>query len=254
VAEVTTPDAVLDELGVTPAQKAMIIRSAREFDEHGRWVSFDTLAYEAAEQNEEWDPWTPSTLPRLLGGAWTGESVTLTPLGLLAAGSAPRTVAALVEIVRISAQRKIDLRDVAELGRDILVSEYGWSDAAATRAGELFQMVPGLSGGGHGGDDWQLMIFRGALQYRNVDTPADLLGVLMGLADQDRKLFLNHAYRAPQVEPVGAGQVIADVSGRRLRRWFARSETAIERPWVKYVVLPLAVAVISGLILLLLHA
>jgi hypothetical protein len=246
VSRVLSGDAVLDELGVTPAQKTIIVRSAQEYDSKGIWISFDTLAYEAAERNEKWDQWAPHTLPRFLGGAWDGEAVTLTALGLLAAGSAPRTAEKLTQLARICAKRKLDLRDDAKIGRDLLVAEYGWSLDDATKAGQLFGMLPGLTGGGAGGDAWNMAIHRGALEYRNVEAPADLLDVLMGFAEQDRALFNLH--RAP-----GTTMVEGPPAPSRWRHWMQRSEGALERPWLKYVIVPVAVAVVAGVILLVIH-
>jgi hypothetical protein len=165
-------------LGVSDVLWAIVARSAREFEETGDWVSFDTLAYEAAEQNASFDLNEIFKLPSAIGGYWTDEKVGLSGLGLLLAGTAPRTAQIMAQLASICAERKLRLRDDAEIGREILVTEYGFSEEDAVRAQQFVSMLPGVSGGGSLGDDWKLALHRTALEYREVHTPEDLSSIL----------------------------------------------------------------------------
>ena len=165
-------------LGLSDTLRAVIGRSAREFEETGDWVSFDTLAYEAAEQDAPFDLNEVFKLPNAIGGSWTDEKVALTGLGLLVAGTAPRTTQTMVRLAEISAERKMRLRDDANIGRQILVTEYGFSEEDAIHAQQLISMLPGVSGGGSLCDDWNLTIHRTALEYRDVRSPEDLRSIL----------------------------------------------------------------------------
>lgn len=172
------------KFGVSESLWAIIARSAREFDETGDWVSFDTLAYEAADQDAPFDLNEVFKVPAVLGGVWTGEKVCLTALGLFVAGTAPLTVETMTRLVEICAERKLRLKHDAKISRDILVAEYGFDAQAATQAVDLVQLVPGLSGGGALGEEWNLSIFRGALQYRSVHSVDDLRAVLERQAEE----------------------------------------------------------------------
>jgi hypothetical protein len=80
-------------------------RAAEEFERNGTWVTFDQLAYDAADQNLPSPMNELHHLPRALGGAWPGESVSLTGLGLLAAGTAPQTAQLMARLAQICAER-----------------------------------------------------------------------------------------------------------------------------------------------------
>lgn len=193
----------LAQLGVTETLRAVMVRTAREFDEQGRWVSFDTLAYEAAEANATSGINEVHKLPGVLGGAWSGETVSLTALGLLLVASTSHTAQTLARLAELCAQRKMQLRDSAKVGQQILVSEHGFREADARRSVELVQLVPGLTGGGNLGDGWLLDINRQALDYRNVRTPTDLLQVLKRRAEADRKAHEQALAVAPAFAPGG---------------------------------------------------
>lgn len=165
-------------LGMSDILRATIARSAKEFEETGDWVTFDTLAYESADQNASFDLKEIFRLPNAIGGYWTDEKVGLSGLGLLVAGTAPRTSQTMARLAEICAERKMKLRDDAKIGRGVLVTEYGFSEDGADRAQQLVQMLPGVSGGGSLGDDWNLMIHRTALEYRDVHSPEDLQVIL----------------------------------------------------------------------------
>jgi len=172
----------LSELGVSPSVRSIVERSAREFEETGEWVSFDTLAYEAADEDSCFNLNEVFRLPASIGGAWSTERVNLTALGLVLAGTAPKMVTLLVDLAKISADRKRRQRDDAKIGQQILVTEYDFPEGQARRAENLIQLLPGVTGGGHLGDDWELSIFRGALSYRKVQDADDLKKVLEDLA------------------------------------------------------------------------
>jgi len=166
------------QLGVSESLRAIIARSAKEFESTGDWVTFDTLAYEAAEQGISANLNEIFALPSAIGGAWADEKVSLTGLGLLVAGTAPNTAQTLARLAGICAERKLRLRNDALIGRAILASEYGFTDEEAIRARDLIQMIPGVLGGGNLGDDWSLSVYRTALDYRDVETVDDLRALL----------------------------------------------------------------------------
>jgi hypothetical protein len=170
----------LDRLGVTNNLRRIIARTALEFENTGNWVSYNTLVYETAEGEGPYDLNEIFQLPGSIGGVWTSEEkVSLTGLGLILSEAAPECSHMMVAIVRICVERKLRLRDDAKLGRAILVSEHGYSDAKAQRAMDLFQLLPGVSGGGQLGENWELSIFRTVLtDYRDVRTIHDLRAVL----------------------------------------------------------------------------
>ena len=172
----------LSELGVSRSVRSIVERTAREYEETGEWVSFDTLAYEAADKDSAFDFNELFRLPSSIGGSWAAERVNLTALGLVLAGTAPTTVNLLVDLAKISAERKLKQRDDAKIGQQILVAEYHFREERARRAENLIQLLPDVTGGGHLGDDWELSIFRGALSYRNVHGADDLREVLEGMA------------------------------------------------------------------------
>ena len=83
-------EGLLDELNVSPSGRAILRRSALEFEHSGAWASFDTLAHEAAARDDtSFDLNEVFRLPSILGGAWGEERVSLTGLGVLLAGSGP---------------------------------------------------------------------------------------------------------------------------------------------------------------------
>jgi predicted nucleotide-binding protein len=165
-------------LGMNDVLWATIARSAHEFEETGDWVSFDTLAYEAAEHDAPFDLNEIFKLPSVIGGYWNEEKVGLSGLGLLVAGTAPRTSQTMTNLARICAERKMKLRGDAKIGREVLVTEYGFTEEEALRSQQLVSMLPGISGGGSLGDDWNLIIHRTALEYREVNSPEVLQAIL----------------------------------------------------------------------------
>ena len=55
-------------LGLSETLQAILVQTAREFEKTGDWVTFDTLAYEAAEQGAPFDLTEVYKLPSFLGG------------------------------------------------------------------------------------------------------------------------------------------------------------------------------------------
>ncbi|HZT97410.1 MAG TPA: nucleotide-binding protein [Chloroflexota bacterium] len=182
----------LRQLGVTENLRRIMARSAREFEESGDWVTFDILAYESATSEEPYDIDEVFRLSNVLGGAWSGEKVNLTGLGLVLAGTAPRATSQMVRLARICGERKLQLRDEAQISAAILVQDYSFDPLDARRAEQLVQMLPGLTSGGQLGENWSLSIFRTALDYRHVETVEDLRAILQGQAE-DRLRFLQAA-------------------------------------------------------------
>jgi hypothetical protein len=192
-----------DRLGLTPGQKAIIAQSAEEFEETGNWATFDSIAYKAAEKNHPSSLNEVFSLPSILGGAWSAEQVTLTALGLVAAGTAPRSVETMARLARICADRKLQLRDRATVGKEVLIEEYGFEEPGARRAERLVSMLPGVSGGGALGDDWSLSIHRGAFAYKEVDGAEDLARTLESLAEEQLSLHRRALAAAPAFAPGG---------------------------------------------------
>ena len=170
---------MFSQLGVSASLQAIIERSAQEKEETGDWVNFDTLAHEAANRGQPVGIADEVfRLPGLLGHAASGEKISLTALGLVASGAAPRLSAQMARLAGICARRKYELKENADIGRQLLIDEYDFAADEAAEACELVQLVPGLTAGGQLGEDWKLTIFRGALDYLSVQSAADLLGVL----------------------------------------------------------------------------
>ena len=222
------PNDFFDQLGVNQALRAIVARSAEEYERTGDWVTFDTLAYERAECDEPDTLNEVFTLPSAFGGVWTAEKLQLTGLGLVLASTAPQTAKLMTRLAEICAERKLRLRDDAMVGQQILTSEYGFSDAEAQRARNVIDLLPGVSGGGNLGDDWLLTIFRTALDYRNVHAVDDLRVILEDQARErlrmhERSLAVGPAlHRGPedvfsepllQAHPDGPGH--AEASGQK---------------------------------------
>ena len=196
------PDFVT-RLGLTEPLWIVIRRTAAEFEQTGDWVTFDTLAYEAAEQDRTWDLTDIYRIPNVLGGAWSEEKVSLTSLGLLVSGAAPRTCERLARLARICGERKLAFKDDAKIGKTILVSDYGLNDSEAIAAQHLLGMIPGVSGGGQLGDDWSLTIHRSALTYRHVKTADDLRDLLERQAQERLSAHQQALAAAPAFLPGG---------------------------------------------------
>lgn len=179
---------LLDQLDVSPTLRRVLARAGGEFERSGEWVTFDDLAYEAAERDQPSPLNELMMLPRALGGAWSGETVMLTGVGLLASGTAPNTSHLLASLAGICARRKLQLRDEATISRLLLVTEYGFSEDEAARSYDLVHLLPGVAGGGQGGNDWSLMIHRGALDYRTVHDVPTLTAVLVAKAQEQLRL------------------------------------------------------------------
>ncbi|HXW35790.1 MAG TPA: nucleotide-binding protein, partial [Acidimicrobiales bacterium] len=153
-------------------------RTAREFEERRAWVDFDTLAYESQEGEVPYDINEAFRLPHVLGGVWQVEEVNLSALGLVLAGTAPRTVQQMASLARICGDRKYRDRASAIISSSILREEYDYSEVDSQAAVRLIQLLPGVSAGGRLGDEWELSIFRTALDYRRVNGPDDLRVIL----------------------------------------------------------------------------
>ena len=80
-------DDFLDRLGVSDNLRALIRRTAAEFETDAKWVSFDTFAYEAADADASFDLNEVFRMPSVLGGVWTAEELSLTGLGLFEAAN-----------------------------------------------------------------------------------------------------------------------------------------------------------------------
>lgn len=175
---VTESDDFLNRLGVSENQKRLMARTAREFEDRRAWVTFDTLAYESQDIQVPYQINEAFSLPHVLGGVWQTEEVNLTALGLALAGTAPGTVAQMAELARICGDRKYRDRESAVISASVLQREYGFPEPDSQSAVELIQLLPGVSGGGRLGDDWELSLFRTALDYRRVDGPMALRSIL----------------------------------------------------------------------------
>jgi hypothetical protein len=66
------------QIGLSDTLRAVIARTAEEYERAGDWVTFDALAYEAAERNVTFDLREVFWLPHSLGGMWQDEKVSLT--------------------------------------------------------------------------------------------------------------------------------------------------------------------------------
>ncbi len=141
-------------LGLSDTVKAIIDRTAKEFEEVGDWVTFNTLAYEAADRDAPFDLNEVFRLPSVLGGSWAEEKVSLTGLGLLVADTAPRTAETMTRLAMICAERKMRLRDEATVGEAVLTEEYEFPATEARQAQKLVSLIPGVSSGGSLGDNW----------------------------------------------------------------------------------------------------
>lgn len=114
-------------LGLSDNQRSIMARTAQEYESTGKWVDFDTLTYEAEEAGTTVDLNEALRLPGVLAFKGTGETVELTGLGLLVAGSAPRTSETLARLAKICGERKLSLKGEARIGQSILIDEYGFS-------------------------------------------------------------------------------------------------------------------------------
>jgi hypothetical protein len=170
---VSTDDPGL-ELNLTSSQRRTIDRTASEYEKWGKWVKVSTLAFEAAERNEDFKPTDAYVLPRRFGWITNDQTVELSALGLLFAETAPATQHAMVWLVETCVQRSMALRDEARLSEQILVRDYLPSPFTVNRAEELARKIPGLAGSGSGGEDWWFEIPWTALDYRNVHSVGDL--------------------------------------------------------------------------------
>jgi len=167
-------------------------RTAAEFEANLRWADFDTFAYEAADADSSFDLNEVFRLPQFLGGAWTAKKLSLTALGLFEARTAPITCKTIFDLVMICVDRKKRLRDQAQIGSEVLTSEYSWSAEAIERAHQVIRLIPGLTGSGREAETaWSVDIFRGALlEYRLVASVDDVWRVLQRQAiDKISTLF-----------------------------------------------------------------
>ena len=61
---------MLSEVELESGLRWIVERSALEFEQSGRWATFDDLAYEAAESGRPQPSTEVFQLPQFLGGAW----------------------------------------------------------------------------------------------------------------------------------------------------------------------------------------
>lgn len=168
----------LARFGLSDDLTRVVKLTASTFETAHRWATFDDIAYDAADKD------IPSALdevfrlPRALGWVGPSEVVQLSALGLVVSEAAPDTSKKMARLAKICSERKSRLRDQAKIGRDVLTTEYGFSVAEAEQAKDLIDLLPGLSGGGTGDEDWCYSIHRGALEYRSVESVADLASLL----------------------------------------------------------------------------
>ncbi len=132
----------LDRLGVNPTLRAIVARSAEEYERTGDWATFDTLAYDSAERDVPYNLNEVFRLPSVIGGVWTAEKVQLTGLGVVLSGSAPRTAETMVRLAEICAERKQRLRDDAKIGQEVLTTEYGFSEDGRATGRECHRATP----------------------------------------------------------------------------------------------------------------
>jgi hypothetical protein len=71
-----------NQLRVSDNLRRIVSRTAREFENTGDWVSYDTLVYETAEGEGPFDINEIFHLPGSIGGVWSSEEkVSLTASG-----------------------------------------------------------------------------------------------------------------------------------------------------------------------------
>lgn len=201
------------ELNLTHAQRRIISRTALEFDRTGSWVRISTIAHEAAAQDIEITSVEIYSLPRRFGWITNGETIELSGLGLLFADDALATQEAMVQLVEVCVQRSVALRDEATISEAILREQYLANPFLTNRAEELLRKIPGLVGGGQGGDQWEYKIPWTALEYKHVHSVADLrLRFSMEAVAELRTLNHTTALRSVGVSPTGVGNVFASES------------------------------------------
>lgn len=195
----------LATLGISEIGLIILRRAAREFDEHGMWISIDTLAYEFADSDlASTDLNEVYRFPASLGGIWNGEQFALTGLGLMEAGTAPHVSDQMARVARICADRKREFRDGAILSREVLESDYDFSHGDAVRAVELVQRIPGLTSGGTMGDDWWFTLWRGALDYRKIENANDLRE---HLEQETARMLRLQQRRLVNIPPLALGEI-----------------------------------------------
>ncbi|MCW3036081.1 MAG: peptidase caspase catalytic subunit p20, partial [Actinobacteria bacterium] len=196
---------------LSEALRAIIARSAREFEDTGDWATLDTLAYEAAE-GVPFDLNAVFHLPSVYGRIWSQEKISLTALGLAVAGTAEKSLDLMARLARICADRKLQLRGSANISRAVLVDDYGFDAETAKKAAALVGMIPGVTAGGQEGDDWNLALHRGALDYRGVANAGDLQRLLaeqaadrLRIQQAQSPIFSNPGIASGGELPVGEG-------------------------------------------------
>jgi predicted nucleotide-binding protein len=170
---------LLAQLSLSDNLRAIIARTAEEFELHGGWITFDKLAYEGAIKEPAFNLNEIFKMPSFLGGSWADEKVSLTGLGLLFAGTAPKTAQMMARLAEMCSKRWLDSPNEATISTEILISKYGFSGKDARKAKGLIEMMPGISGGGSTQDDkWVMKLWRGAPDYRKVKDVDDLKDIL----------------------------------------------------------------------------
>jgi predicted nucleotide-binding protein len=213
---------LLAQLNISDNLRAIIARTAQEFELDGEWVSFDKLAYESATKEPAFNLNEIFKIPSFLGGSWADEKVSLTGLGLLFAGTAPKAAQMMAKLAEICSQRWLDSPKEATISTEILISEYGFSEDDAGQAKALIEMMPGISGGGYTKDDkWVINLWRGAPDYRKVKDVSDLKNIL---EDKAQELLQMHQ------RAIGAAPIFSqsELLSSRLFHAPAMEETASE--------------------------
>jgi predicted nucleotide-binding protein len=163
--------------------------AARRFEERAEWPDLDDLIYDAAARGESWDPNLRGQIPNGYGFVSHDGTVVATGLGLIKANEAPRSVEALVHLVRLCVRLALQFRKDAKLSPDAIREFLGDDDFLLARAAALARSVPGLIGGGGLREDgWWWDITVSSLEYKDVQTVDDLESLLMDQLTQQRQL------------------------------------------------------------------
>ena len=108
--------------------------AARNFEERAEWPDLDDLIYDAAARGESWDPNLRGQIPNGYGFVNHDGSVVATGLGLIRAREAPRSVEALVQLVRLCVRLALQFRKDAKLSPDAIREFLGGDEFLLARA------------------------------------------------------------------------------------------------------------------------
>jgi hypothetical protein len=176
--QIVSPEDFLTRLGVSKNLKAIIDRTAEEFEKHGYWATLATLTHDAVQRDAVNEVDEVFRMPRVLGAVQNDDRVELTGLGLMLADTAPSTSQTMVRLAKICAKRKFSLQDEATISTEILTAEYDFSDDEARRSHVVMRKILGMVGGSSGSDDhWNAQIHHDALRYHKVQDAQGLLKV-----------------------------------------------------------------------------